>query len=161
MKNPVQSLLRLIALKRNCSGAPHGLCPLSRIRTATVLLDSSAEDADTARAGVKQYFDYHNIPVRILAPAKGELDLLGTLKKKVRGPRAQEDSGELFISLVDSPENFCSEYEARCSRASFKVGRRQLPGDVFDMVVLAPENSPEVSQTAVFAEIKNYLNIIR
>ena len=161
MKNPLQTLLRLIALKRNGSGAPHGLCPLSRIRTATVLLDSSAEDVDTARAGVKQYFDYHNIPVRILAPGKGDLDLLGTLKKKVRGPRAQEGSGELFISLVDSPESYFSEYEARCSRACFKVGRRQLPGDIFDLVVLAPENSLQVSQSAVFAEIKNYLNIIR
>ncbi len=161
MKDPVQSLLRLVALKRNASRAPHGLCPLDRIRTATVLLDSSAEDLDAARASVKQYFDYHHIPVHILAPSKGDCDLLGTIRKKTRGPRAEQGSGELFISLVDRPESFFAEYEARCSRACFKVGRHQLPGDVFDLVVLAPEGTPPASQSAVFAEIKNYLNIIR
>ncbi len=161
MKNPVQYLLRLITLKRNGSRAPHGLCPLGRIRSATVLLDSSAEDFGAVLASVKRYFDAHNIPVHILAPAKGDFDLLGTLKKRFRGPRAEQGSGELFISLVDSPESFYAEYEARCSRACFKLGRRQLPGDIFDMVVLAPENSPAVSQSAVFEEIKNYLNIIR
>ncbi len=161
MKNPVLYLLRQIALQRNASHTPHSLCPLTRIHSATVLLDSSVEDAATARASVKQYFDYQGIPVRIIAPAKGELDLLGTLRKKVRGPRAQEGSGELFVSLADGPECFFAEYEARCSHACFKVGRRQLSGEIYDMVVLAPENSAGVSQSAVFAEIKNYLNIIR
>ncbi len=161
MKNPLTYLLRLIALKRNCSSAPHGLCPLSRINSATVVVDPLSEDASGTASAVKQYFDYHGIPVHILCPGRGDLDLAGTVRKKVRGPRAEEGSGELFISLVDRPQSFFAEYEARCSRACFKVGRRQLKGEVFDLVVLAPEGVSEVSQTAVFAEIKNYLNIIR
>ncbi len=161
MINPVTYLLRLIALKRNCSHAPHGLRPLSRISSATVLVDPLSEDAAGTASAVRQYFDYHSIPVHILCPGREDLDLIGTIKKKVRGPRTGEGSGELFISLVDRPESFFAEYEARCSRACFKVGRRQLSGEVFDLVVLSPERVRDVSQTAVFAEIKNYLNIIR
>ena len=161
MKNPFVLLLRAIALKRNESRSPHCLHPLREIKAATVLLDTAAEDTAAVKSAVKQYFDYHGITVRIFCPGSRDLDLMGTLKRKVRGPRLDENAGEMFISLVDPLADFCSEYEARCSRACFKVGRRQLPGDVFDLVILSPEGTEPPSQSAVFSEIKNYLNIIR
>lgn len=162
MKNPLVLLLRHIALRRNESKAPHSLRPLCTIRQATVLIAPHQEDSDAVKAAVRQYFSYNNIPaVNILSPDKGELDLAGTIRKKSRGDRLPEDSSELLISLAGPEDGFWPEYEARCSNACFKIGRSQLKGGVFDLVILPPENGNIPSQSAVFAEIKNYLNIIR
>ncbi len=161
MKNPLVLLLRHIALRRNESDTPHCLCPLDRIRTATVLVAPMQEDSDAVKSAVKQFFSYNNIPVNIISPGNGELNLAGAIKKKFRGERLPEGSGELLISLADTDSMFWPEYEARCSKACFKIGRRQLKNGVFDLVVLPPENGSTPSQSAVFSEIKNYLNIIR
>lgn len=161
MKNPFVLLLRLIALRRNESNTPHGLHPLNAIREATVLVAPQQEDSDAVRAAVSQFFSYNNIPVHIFCPTCKDIDLAGTIKKKSRGERAAQGAGELLISLADPEDAFWAEYEARCSRACFKIGRRQLKGDVFDLVILPPESGNIPSQSAVFSEIKNYLNIIR
>ena len=115
MKNPFVLLLRHIALRRNESDTPHCLCPLDRIRTATVLVTPMQEDSDAVKSAVKQYFSYNNIPVNIISPGSGELNLAGAIKKKFRGERLPEGSGELLISLADTDSAFWPEYEARCS----------------------------------------------
>lgn len=161
MKNPIVLLLRHIALRRNESMAPHSLRPLSAIRQATVLVAPLHDDSDAVKSSVRQYFSYNNIPVRILSPEKGDLDLAGTIKRRKRGDHLPANSGELLVCLAGSDDGFWPEYEARCSNACFKIGRRQLKGGVFDLVVLPPESGSSPSQSAVFAEIKNYLNIIR
>ena len=64
-------------------------------------------------------------------------------------------NADLFISLIKGTE-FPIEFMAKCSRAKFKIGREQLPGGTFDLVVA---DSPEkaFSQAEVFREIKKYL----
>ena len=161
MKNPLLTFFRWLALRQDHSTVPTTLMPLAKVKLATVFVDTTQPEEDPARVcrAVQQFFDYHGIPVTILCPKKGDLNLLGCLRQKVRGTRESRQE-DLFISLAASPDNFAAEYEARCSPARFKVGRCRLKGDVFDLVVAVPENG-EASQTAAFAAIKDYLNKIR
>ena len=65
---------------------------------------------------------------------------------------------ELFISLIKGTD-FPIEYMATCSRARFKIGRCQIPGRIFDMVV-ADAPGRETSQLEVFKGVKKYLRNI-
>lgn len=162
MKNPVLALLRWYVLRRNRSTVPTTLLPLREVRRATVFVDTTVEGEDSARIcrAVRQFFDYQGIPVIVLCPNKKEINLIGCLKKKARGDGETPRQEDLFISLAASPDNFAAAFEARRSTARFKVGRFQLEGDVFDLVVSMPEAS-EAGQAAAFAAIKDYLNKIR
>ena len=161
MKNPILTLYRRIVLQRDRSHVPTKLIPLSKIKRAAVYVDGMAEGEDTmsVRRAVQQYFDYHSIPVTILYPQKGDFNLFGRLKNRVRGTREFRKE-DLFISLASSPENFAAEYEACCSTARFKVGRCNLPGYVFDLVVADPQED-EATQAAAFAAIKDFLDKIQ
>ena len=160
MKNPILTLYRKVVLQRDRSQVPTTLMPLSVIRSVTVYVDGLAEgeDPQSVRRAVQQYFDYHSIPVTILCPRKRDINLFGRLKNRARGTRESRKE-DLFISLAGSPDNFAAEYEACCSTAHFKVGRCNLPGDVFDLVVANPEEG-EANQIAAFAAIKDFLDKI-
>ena len=70
-----------------------------------------------------------------------------------------EGEPDLFISLL--PENtYPLEYMARCSRARFKVGRRQIPDGVFDLVVMDPADKA-LSQKEAFGEIVKLLETVK
>ena len=66
---------------------------------------------------------------------------------------------DLFISLIKK-EEFPIEFMAKCSRARFKIGRRQLPGNTFDLVVSDSKERP-VSQADLFRQILVYLDRIK
>lgn len=158
MIGPIKYLSRILALRKWKSANPRAILPLSKVRSAVVLVDSAADDASSVSRSVKQFFDYKSIPVEVLCPTKEQLNYAGYLRKKFRlfnGTR-QED---LYISLVTDPENFASRFEALCSPASFKVGCCQFKGESFDLLVSAPEGV-EASQSARFSAIKEYLNKI-
>ncbi len=161
MKNPIVAFFRWIAVRRGRSTVPTSLIPLTKVRDALVFVDGTDPDEDTDRicCTVRQFFDYHNIPVQILCPGKRDINLWGYVRKRVRGTSEfrQED---LFISLAGSPDNFAAEYEARCSTARFKVGRYQLRGSVFDLVVAVPGDG-ESSQSSAFSAIKDFLDKIQ
>lgn len=159
MQNPIRILLRKLALRRNRSKLTHSILPLSIITHATVLVDSSKEDSAQTCGAVKQFFDYRQIPVTIYCPGEADLDFLGTIKKK-RRIAVPEGAVELFICLIEDEGSFLAEYESRCSRASFKVGRCEFGGGIFDMTLLTPEGT-EASQATAFSSAKNYLNIIK
>ena len=161
MKNPLVTFGRWMALRRGRSTVPTELLPLAKVHGAMVFVDTTVpeEDPEHVCRAVQQFFDYQGVPVLILCPAKRDVNWRGFIKKRVRGTNVSRQE-DLFISLAASPDNFAAEYEARCSKARFKVGRCQLPGDVFDLVVAVPDNG-ESSQLAVFSAIKDYLNKIR
>jgi protein-tyrosine phosphatase len=65
---------------------------------------------------------------------------------------------DLFISLLPNAI-YPLEYMARCSRARFKAGRQQLPGNVFDLVVMDPADKT-LSQLEAFREIVKMLETV-
>ena len=148
-------IARQIALKKNRSKVKTALLPLSCIKKAFVLLDSTGQDYVHAKKNVKEFFEGHGIEVDILAPGKKDLDLLHRIKKKYRIIRDED----LFLSLY--PINrFEAEYEAKCSGAKFKIGRYPFREPVFDLIVHNRENEyPE--QWEVFESIKDLLEKIK
>ena len=46
MINPLKYIVRCLVFRRDKSTVPHGILPLGKVSCATVLVDSSAADAD-------------------------------------------------------------------------------------------------------------------
>lgn len=100
---------------------------LADISQITVLLDADAEDAPEAVNRIKEYFAKKGIQL-IIFPVRR--------KKLIRACR----DTQVLLSLVPG-DNWHLEYVVRRSRASFKIGRTQLPEDPFDLVVSDPEGT--------------------
>ena len=89
---------------------------------------------------------------------KKDLDWLGR-PSRYKMNVLEEQSPDLFISLIKNPD-FSIEYMARTSKARFKIGRQQMSGNLFDLVISDPEGK-EVSQLDSFSAIKSYLTKIQ
>lgn len=151
--NPLTLLVRKIALRKKASTEPTRIIPLTELGKATVLVDMDA-DADFVSRDVKKFFDAHNVPVQVMNLQKWDVNIFGMVKKNKMQEMHDWDA-DLFISLA-GPENFTAEYASRCSRARFKVGRYELPGNVFDIVIANREHQLPRQQVA-FATIVEYL----
>lgn len=118
---------------RKCTAAPTGIVPLSDLGSAVIFFDPLEAGSGEAAGKLSSFLSSGGIAVRLYEMAPGNLNFYGRIKKKA----PQVPDADAFISLV-SGENFTEEYEARRSKARFKVGCRQLEGDVYDLVVAMP-----------------------
>ena len=151
--NPLTLLVRKIAVKRHACTAPTCIMPIGDVKRAVVFVDNDA-DADFAAKAVKKFFEAYGIPVLIICPQKWDINLFGWLKK----PKLQEAAdfnADLLISLA-GVENFAAEHFVKCTPARFKVGRFELPGNVFDIVISNREHQLP-RQPAAFEIVKEYL----
>ncbi len=159
MENPIKYLVRRFSLRKHASYGEHRLIPLDKLHSAAVYIAKTAEYEAVCKA-VNGFFTERGIPVLILSPTAEDLNYAGYMKQQARMPEGRERDEELFISLSVSAEDFASEYEARCSPARFKIGCRQLKGDVFDMTVSPPEGN-NITLTELFNSIITYLSTIK
>lgn len=156
MIDPITLLVRKIALHKHHSTVPTGIIPLDQIRKATVFVDNLDADADHVEKTARQYFEKRNIDVRIINAKKWDIGIFGCLKRH----KGEKDFGEdLFISTAYA-YNFTAEYAARCSTARFKVGREQLQGNLFDIVIKDPEGQI-IRQPMAFKAIIDLLEKIQ
>ena len=65
---------------------------------------------------------------------------------------------DIFISLINR-NDFPIEFMAKASQARFKIGRVQLPGNTFDIVISDPDGK-KYSEAEAFNAIKTYLKKI-
>ena len=155
MLEPVKDILRRQSLKKNASTEPTGFVPLDKIRSAVAFIDVEDTSFNECKNTLMLFFREHNIKgdifffdFRKLTEGERLITSITTtiLKKDLNwfGKPSHEKvalmlDGEpdLFISLLLSTD-FPIEFMAKCSRAHFKVGRVQLPGDTFDLVVKDP-----------------------
>lgn len=156
---PLTYLMRKILLKRNQCKLQTEIRPLKDIRTATVLIDSSEPGYESVVGKVKSFFSSYNIDANVLAPQLKDMAWPGMIRRKVRYPGNRSRLDGLFINM-NPTHNFTSEYEARCSMALFKVGREQLDGDIYDLVVSNPKDGVP-TQDEVFSAIQDLLTKIR
>lgn len=151
--NPLTLLVRKIALHRHASTASTQILPIGEIKRATVFVDMDA-DADIVSKDIRKFFDSYSIPVQIISPQKWDINLFGWMKKPKMKEMDDWDA-DIFISLA-GPENFTAEYASRCSKARFKVGRFELPTNVYDLVIANREHQLP-RQPVAFTIIKEYL----
>ena len=111
---------------------------LSRIHSAVVLLDADAPDFPEAALEVEEFFRKKKVVLTLKAVHR-------------RGFILPPREVDLFLSLLPA-KNWHADLDARLSKAGFKAGRVQLPGEVFDLVVSSPEGS-SYGQIAVFRRI--------
>ena len=94
---------------------------LSRIHSAVVLLDADAPDFPEAAREVEAFFRKRKIALSLKAVHRHSLIFT-------------DSSAELFISLLPEP-GWQLWLNVRRSKAIFKAGRRQLRGELFDLVL--------------------------
>ena len=99
---------------------------LSRIHSAVVLVDADAPDFPEAALEVEEFFRGKGISLTLKAVHR-------------RGFILPPREVDLFLSLLPAA-NWHADLDVRMTKASFKAGRRQLRGELFDLVVSTPED---------------------
>lgn len=172
----VKNVFRKRYLRRWRSTVKTGLKPLGAVNSAIVFINAEDKESDACKEKVLAYFKSVGIKVDIFffdfskkSKEERQITSLNTtvLRKDLnwcgrpsrdKVSQMLQTKADLFISLIDNTD-FPIEYMAECSTAVFKIGRRQLRGRTFDLVV---EDSPtgSYSQSQAFGEITRYLGII-
>lgn len=147
MAFPITTIARALSLKKHRSPVETELVPLDRIQKVLILLDSAGNDAVSAEAAIKQYFESKKKEIMILRVTKGGLNWYGRFRRK------KDFSEDLLISLYPAPR-FEADYEAICSNARFKMGRYWMDKDIFDIVVSDKEKNPSQQLDVFNAMIK-------
>lgn len=173
--NAIKGLIRKRTLAKNGSKIPTRIMPLKDIHTAVTFIDVEDTSFDKCKEAILSFYRENNIQGDIFFfdfRKIGKDELLITsinttiLKKDINWyGRPSKDNiavmlerkPDIFISLVNTTD-FPIAYMATCCEAQFKVGRKQLPGEIYDFVVTGKENS---SQLDIFNSVKQYLRMIQ
>ena len=169
----VKNIFRKRSLKKHASDVPTGILPLSHIKSYVAIIDVEDTSYDTCKSSILNYFrsmdirgsvffqDFRKIGSedRLITSiqttiTKKDLDWLGRPNKYKLGV-LEEQNPDLFISLIKDPE-FAIEYMTKTSKAKFKIGRKQMDGNLFDLVISDPAGK-NISQLESFNAIKTYL----
>ena len=177
MLEPVKDMLRRQSLKKNASDIPTGITPLDKIHSAVAFIDVEDTSFHECKNRVLQFFREHKMKGEIFffdfrKLGEGErliTSITTTILKKDLNWFGKPDkekvsimlAGEpdLFISLIDT-DDFPIEFMAKCCRAKFKIGRKQLPGDTFDMI-FTDRPDKITSQDEVFRKMVQILGKIQ
>ena len=172
----IKGIFRRSCLKKYASDVPTGIIPVSRLHSAVAFIDVEDTSFDESKGLLVNFFRENGIKGEIfffvfrhLSEGERLITSIQTtiLRKDINwfGRPSKEKislmlKGEpdLFISLIGK-EEFPIEFMAKCSRARFKIGRRQLPGNTFDLVVSDSKERP-CSQADLFRQMLVYLGKI-
>ena len=172
----ILDFLRSRSLKKHGSQISTNITPLKDIRTAVAFIDVEDTSFDSCKNDIMSFyrengikgeiffFDFRKISEseRLITsitntvlkkdlnfygkPSKDKLDLMLAAKP------------DLFISLINK-DDYPIRYMATCCEAKFKIGRKQLPGNVFDLVIKEQEG-PDVTpqpEAEIFKSIRAFL----
>ena len=177
MLESAKEMFRRHSLKKNASTEPTGFVPLEKIHSAVAFIDVEDTSFNECKNTLLLFFREHNIKgdifffdFRKLTEGERLITSITTtiLKKDLNwyGRPSREKvslmlDGEpdLFISLLPT-NDYPLEFMARCSRAHFKIGRVQLPDDVFDLVIKDPEDRT-LNEAEVCKELIKFMAKIR
>lgn len=173
----IKNYFRKRSLRKHSSTVSTGIVPLADIRSYVAIIDVEESTFDPCKTAIMNFFRAHNIKGcvffqdfrkigsedRLITSiqttiTKKDLDWIGR-PSRYKLNVLEEQAPDLFISLVKNPE-FSIEYMARTSKARFKIGRSQLGGNIFDLVISDPAGK-NVSQMECFSVIKSYLTKIQ
>jgi len=169
--------IRKSVLKRNTSATQTSILPLSKARSYVAVIDVEDTSFDACKTAIMNFFrskdingsvffqDFRKIGSedRLITSiqttiTKKDLDWIGR-PSKYKMNVLKEQNPDIFISLIKEP-GFAVEYMARSSNARFKIGRQQMDGNLFDLVVKDPAGK-NLSQLDSFMAIKDYLTKIK
>jgi len=172
----IKTYLRKRTLKKYSSTVPTQIMSLSLVKTAVAVIDVEDTSYDTCKEALLAFFREHKIKGEIFYFDFRVIDNKERLITSITNTVLKKDLNwygkpshesmkylddikpDMFISLIRGTD-FPIEFMARYCPAKFKIGRTQLPGNVFDLVVSDPQTR-ELSQAEVFDGIKQYIRII-
>ncbi len=174
----IKTFFRKRSLRKHSSTVPTEILPLVKIRSYVAIIDVEEQSFDTCKTAIMTFFRSHNIKGSVFFQdfrkigsedradhqhpdhhhQKKDLDWIGR-PSRYKLNVLEEQAPDLFISLIKNPD-FAIEYMARTSKARFKIGRAQMDGNLFDLVISDPAGK-EVSQLDCFTAIKGYLTKIQ
>lgn len=176
MVEEIKDIFRRKGLKKHASQVPTALTPIKQVRSAVAFIDVSDTSFDACKMAIQSFYRDNDIKGDIFffdfrKIGKGER-LITSIQTTVLlkdlnwfGKPSEEKIGlmlgsnpDLFISLINNNE-YPIEFMANCSQAKFKIGRKQLPNGVFDLVISDPPEK-ELSQLDSFKAIRAFLNKI-
>lgn len=168
--------LREKAIKKHRSKIPTGITPIGDIHTAVAFIDVEDTSFDACKNALMAFyrdycikgeiffFDFRKLSdtERLITSItntvlKKDLNFYGKPSKD-KLALMLEAKPDLFISLINK-DDYPIHYMASCCEAKFKVGRKQLPGNVFDLVVIEQENAEGVSvpEADIFKSMKELM----
>ena len=172
-----KNIFRKRSLRRHASTVPTEILPLNKIKSYVAIIDVEDTSYDTCKSAIMNYFrgmdirgavffqDFRKIGSedRLITSiqttiTKKDLDWLGRPNKYKMGVLAEQNP-DVFISLIKDPD-FAIEYMTKTSTARFKIGRKQMDGNLFDLVISDPAGK-DISQMDSFNAIRKYLEKIR
>ena len=139
----LKKIIRLLCTGSHRSTVPTGFVPLSDIRTVVIFSDPSDQGHVAALSSARTFFSHCGISVQVITAAD-------------RNIRTKSD---LFIA-INGKKSIDERYAAAASTARFKIGRHQLRGQVYDVIVRDPDEEPAGSDAA-FRAISNILTTIK
>jgi len=151
--------------------ATTGICPLEEIKSVAVFFDADLSGSVLTISRIQELFSKQGIKAQVFPITLGaqiisegmqkatfvhkdDINWFGKIKTGKKHPLIDVDE-DLFISLFQE-DSFAVEYAARCSKARFKIGRKQLDGDIYDLVINEPEDR-QFNQLQAFESIMNFL----
>jgi hypothetical protein len=173
MLDPVKNLMRRHCLKKNASDVPTGITPLRDIHSAVAFIDVEDTSFHDCKNRILQFYREHQMKGEIFffdfrKLGEGErliTSITTTILKKDLNWFDKPDNEKVAIMLSGEPDLFISmipgdsfplEFMAKCCKARFKIGRKQLPGDTFDMIFTDNPDKPS-SQDEVFRKMEQIL----
>lgn len=173
----IKTFFRKNALRKHSSTVPTEILPLSKIHSYVAIIDAEESSFDACKTAIMNFFRAHDIKGcvffqdfrkigsedRLITSiqttiTKKDLDWIGR-PSRYKLNVLEEQAPDLFISLVKN-QDFAIEYMARTSKARFKIGRRQMTGNIYDFVISDPSGK-EITQLESFMAIKSYLTKIQ
>lgn len=152
MLSPIKNFFRKRKLRKFISTEPTSLLPLSKIKTANVVIDVEEPGFDVLKEDILAWGKAEGIDINIYffdfrRLGKDELLLTSInttiIKKELNwfGMPAADKVGELFRNVSDlfismvANGDFPIEFVSKCARAKFKIGRIPFEGHAYDMIM--------------------------
>ena len=175
----ISNLIRRKRIEKYASDVETALVPMSEIKSANVVIDVEEPGFDELKedilawgrtAGVKvnlYFFDFRRLGKDELLLTsitntllKKELDWIGMPDLGKIAP-LMEEASDLFISMVDNGD-FPIDFVTRCTKARFKIGRRDYEGHPFNMILSGGETADLRSEARqIFAAMTEFITKIR
>lgn len=172
----ITDFLRKKALKKHGSKVRTGLTPLRDIKTAVAFIDVEDTSFDACKNELMAFYREFNIKGEIFFFDFRKLSdterlitsITNTVLKKDLNFYGKPSNEKLSLMLAATPDLFISlinkddypiHYMASCCKAKYKVGRKQLPGDIFDLV-FSDQTDPEsqaLPEADVFKSMKELM----
>lgn len=169
----IKNLFRKSSLKKNASKTPTEILPLDKIKSYVAIIDVEEPNYNVCKDAIMKFFRSREISGSIFFQdfrKIGSEDRLTTSIKttitrkdvnwfgkpsKYMLDALEEMRPDLLLCLISEPD-FPMEYLVRTSNARFKIGRKQLGGNLFDVVINDPKDKV-VSGQESFEKMKSLL----